>query len=185
MVHQEPADKRLGKVGMDDWLLEVKSDLEARMARYEANQIEFAVLCIMKDPKLTAINDLARTIVSVSKVSRRQQELGLRPAMPCGDSLEGLDPDFGLTETALNSALPSAEAELLCAGGSIDGLAALHLKLLEEQRVCKTIIKDEQMARYLDRERARRRRHEYSPAIRAWLRFHAKKKLVRELLSTN
>ena len=109
----------LGSIADDDWLQQVKPDLEARMNAYDDRTMEFAILSLVQDPLIRLKSLLAgnvRSLLALNSCLAQSGESWLIPnrdvTIEAGDRLEfsnativGPDMDFGLTEDDISMAI--------------------------------------------------------------------------------
>jgi ubiquitin carboxyl-terminal hydrolase L5 len=188
-LERQPQD--LGKIGHRNWLDAARPEIEARMAASEDNQIEFSILGVVRDPLSEQIPSLALNIKNLIAVEARMDE----HSADCPDwrdstiqmetTLHGPDLSYGLdAETFAKASVPSQVAEVYKAAKGAD-IRHLRQRLVDKQDQIRLAIKDEQESRAMDQEKAAGRRHDYGPAIQAWIKFHAERGLVKEFIETS
>ncbi len=176
-----------------DWVGHATPLLEARMAEYEEGQIEFGILSIVKDPLLDLVAALAENLkVSVAVSARLDclkpdwEDFALSKSNGFGMPSEGTsgEPDNGysLTSIAINEAIIPEKAQQRVDTGGVADLMALKQELINAQLGIRMSIKEEQRSRDADEARSASRRHDYGPAVHAWVRMLAKKQLIEALL---
>ncbi|KAL4907611.1 hypothetical protein BDW74DRAFT_110946 [Aspergillus multicolor] len=173
-----------------NWLSLVKPSIEARMAEYDEGQIEFSVLSLGRDPLPDLVEQLAMNIKQLQLAertitSRQQKGSGSGPQVIPNfveNTLLGSDMSYGVTDKALNEAAiaPGKAEEYL--GYSTDELAKHCANMRTAQEKLRIEIRDKQQLHQADEEYAEGRRYDYGPAIRTWLRFMARKRMVEELI---
>ncbi|KAL4995710.1 ubiquitin carboxyl-terminal hydrolase [Aspergillus recurvatus] len=170
-----------------DWLDLVKPNIEARMDKYG---IEFSILSLVRDPLPDLVNRLAVNIKQLQTIERtitsQNPEMisGVPPAIGPLDenTLLGADESYGVTVKALNkAAMPPGKAEKYL-GFSADELLKHRADLSRAQLELRTTIREEQQSQRADEEYAEGRRYDYGPAIRTWLRFLARKRIIEDLI---
>ncbi|KAL4864964.1 hypothetical protein BDV12DRAFT_175355 [Aspergillus spectabilis] len=186
----ERQPQALGTLEPDmDWLDLVTPNIRARMQEYSTDQIEFSVLSVLRDPLLGLVDQLAVNIKHLQTVERiinsREHEatgVGRRAIAPLPEStLLSPDESYGVTEQAVQvAAVPAEEDEY--AGSSIDELAQRRIEVSGEQLKLRMAIREEQQLQREDDEKAARRKYDYGPAIRTWLRFLARKRVIEDLI---
>ncbi|KAL3470187.1 ubiquitin carboxyl-terminal hydrolase [Aspergillus californicus] len=188
----ERQPQALGECDHDgDWLDLVKPDIQARMLGYQEDQIEFSILSLTRDPQLELTDKLALNIKMLGAIEKalKAEKMGLNgSAVPVFESLpegtlSGADESYEVTPLAFDQATVPAEkmeGYLRC---SMNELSRHRMELSEAQSKLRTAIREEQQLKRLDDENAARRRYDYGPAIRTWLRFLARKRVIGELIS--
>lgn len=170
-----------------DWLDLVKPNIEARMDKYG---IEFSILSLVRDPLPDLVNRLAVNIKQLQAIERAINPQ--KPELGCDESsasepldentLLGPDESYGVTEEAFNkAAMPVGEAEKY-SGFTADELSKHRTELSRAQLDLRTAIREEQQSQRADEEYAEGRRYDYGPAIRTWLRFLARKRIIEDLI---
>ncbi|KAL4767420.1 ubiquitin carboxyl-terminal hydrolase [Aspergillus nidulans var. acristatus] len=170
-----------------DWLDLVKPNIEARMDKYG---IEFSILSLVRDPLPDLVNRLAVNIKQLRAIEKAINPQ--KPELVCDEpstiepldenTLLGPDESYGVTEEAFNMAvMPAGEAEKYL-GFSADELSKHRTELSRAQLDLRTAIREEQQSQRADEEYAEGRRYDYGPAIRTWLRFLARKRIIEDLI---
>ena len=185
----------LGEVESDDWINLVKPDLEARMAKYEDGQIEFAILGLVKDPLINLVHDLASNVKGIQALEARLNEINTSwQSSNANTSIEtekipentllGADMHFLLDKTAIESATlpPEVQHKLSSGSTSPTDFSDFRRKLAFEQINLRVTIKEEQASDYHDEDRATARRHDYGPAVKTWTELLARKGVLGDLL---
>ncbi|KAL4983058.1 ubiquitin carboxyl-terminal hydrolase [Aspergillus falconensis] len=171
-----------------DWLDLVKPNIEARMDKYG---IEFSILSLARDPLPDLVNRLAVNIKQLQTIertitSRNPEAVSDGPSTigPLDENtLLGPDESYGVTETAFNkAAIPAGQAEKYLEF-SADELSEHCAELRRAQIELRTAIREEQQSQRADEEYVEGRRYDYGPAIRTWLRFLARKRILEDLIS--
>ncbi|KAL2816341.1 hypothetical protein BJX63DRAFT_430349 [Aspergillus granulosus] len=183
------ADSEAGKFEPDrDWLTLVKPNIEARMAEYAEGQIEFSVLSLVRDPLPDLVERLTMNIKHLEAIEkaitsheREETDVGLREPFP-ENTLLGPDPSYGVTQNALDQTnVPSGEAKeyLQC---TMEQLARHRTERGRAQLELRRMVREEQQSQQKDDDYAAGRRYDYGPAIRTWLRFLARKRVIEDLI---
>lgn len=157
------------------------------MAEYEEDQIEFSILSLVRDPTLDHIEKLALNVKLIGTVNRCLAELE-ESRLESSLELTGLestiigpDASFELTQETIDRvAVPTEEAQRYQTY-AVSELLQLRRNLCESQRDLRIAIREEQESRRSDDDYAVGRRFDYGPAIRAWIRFLARKKVIKDL----
>ncbi|KMQ43772.1 Peptidase C12, ubiquitin carboxyl-terminal hydrolase [Trichophyton rubrum] len=156
---------------------------------YEEGEIEFSILSLSKDPMTGYLADLASNVKGLQHLNSRLSEFGdnCDEADPENAVLCGPDAQYGLTPAILELALVPSELAETAENGNrahdLDSLARQRQALVEQQRLLRTQITDEQNSRQIELDYARRRRFDYSAAVNRWSRILARKRKCEELLS--
>ena len=186
---------RLGAVESDDWIQQVKPDLQARMAEYEEGQIDFAILSLVNDPLIRLCEELASNVKSLQSLSAHLDKeepewqaisdslTGGEDAATAG-TLFGADTDYLVTAEAIANASISTDTQQKLADSTVKALLQHRQSLISAQKMLRLSIKEEQGSNRSDEEKAAERRHDYGPAVQAWLRFHAQKSVMKTILSS-
>ncbi|KAL4945338.1 hypothetical protein BDV06DRAFT_40317 [Aspergillus oleicola] len=167
-----------------DWLDLVKSDICARMAAYEEDQIEFSILSLARDPLPDLIGQLASNIRQLLSITKRVQKLtSAEPTMAVlpENTLLGPDQSYEVTQEAIEGA-HVFEEEGDHSQYSADVLEKRTIDLAIAQQGLRVEIRDEQQSQRGDEEYAAGRRFDYGPAIRTWLRILARKQVIEDLV---
>ncbi|KAL2841233.1 ubiquitin carboxyl-terminal hydrolase [Aspergillus pseudoustus] len=185
----ERQPQALGKFEPDsDWLTLVKPNIEARMAEYAEGQIEFSVLSLVRDPLLDLVEELTMNIkhleaIRKAIISHEQAETGVDPRDTLSDNtLLGPDPSYGVTQNVLDQTnLPAGEAKeyLQC---TMEELVQQRTERSSAQLELRRTVREEQQTQQKDDDYATGRRYDYEPAIRTWLRFLARKRVIEDLI---
>ena len=150
-----------------------KPDIETRMADYESEQIEFAILSLVRDPLLDLIPSLAQTVKIMNLTMSRLSELGEISESATAKRTIGPEPAYRLTLDLIESQnVPEGDNEILL-GDSKAELHNLYEKLICSQNQLRVSIQDELESARTDEERTARRRHDHGPLIQQWIRFLA------------
>jgi ubiquitin carboxyl-terminal hydrolase L5 len=152
--------------------------------------IEFSILSLVRDPLPDLVNRLAVNIKQLRAIEKAINPQ--KPELVCDEpstiepldenTLLGPDESYGVTEEAFNMAvMPAGEAEKYL-GFSADELSKHRTELSRAQLDLRTAIREEQQSQRADEEYAEGRRYDYGPAIRTWLRFLARKRIIEDLI---
>ncbi|DAA73836.1 TPA_exp: Ubiquitin carboxyl-terminal hydrolase [Trichophyton benhamiae CBS 112371] len=185
----ERQPQSLGKCVEEDWLGLATKEIQTKMAEYEEGDIEFSILSLSKDPMTGYLADLASNVKALQHLNSRLAGFGENcdEADPENAVLCGPDAQYGLTPAMLELALvPSELAETAENGNEahdLDSLARQRQALVEQQRLLRTQITDEQNSRQIELDYARRRRFDYCAAVNRWSRILVRKRKCEELLS--
>lgn len=187
----ERQPQSLGSYEGDDWLQIARPDIISRMAEYAEDQIEFSILSLAKDPMGGLVDQLASNVNDLTTVEKRIatliSESGNMSSSDMDKSLDAApvvrepDPSLDLTPEKLAQASPSDHSLQKCQTESLDELERYRHELIERQVELRASIRDEQQSRHTDEEYAAGRRHDYGPAIHTWLRFLARKGMIKAL----
>lgn len=174
----------------------MKPDLQARMAEYEEGQIDFAILSLLKDPLTRLSEELASSVKGLQALSAHLDEkepewqaisgtLIDRDDAATEGTLHGADADYLVTEEAIANATMPTETRQALANSTVEDLLHHRYSLMLAQKKLRLSIKEGQASNRSDEEKAGERRHDYGPAVQAWLRFHARKSAVKTILSSD
>ncbi|KAL9123216.1 MAG: hypothetical protein Q9187_000233 [Circinaria calcarea] len=204
-IGKDPTDVALSEPGLidamdagviqdDDWLGQVKPDIEARMGGYEDGQIEFAVLSLVKDPLLDLVRRLAvnvkgRQAVSahLNQVHPDWQDFTTRSRDTNGstfeDAISGPNEAYNLIPKAVETAvIPEAVQHMILDGSTAADLLACHQGLVTAEAGLWQLVKNEVESNRRDEERAASRRHDHSPLIQSWIRTHARRGVIKTII---
>lgn len=179
----ERQPQALGECSQEDWLDLVKPNIITRMAGYEEDQIEFSILGVVRDPLLDLIDKLAVNVKCLEMVNGRlgtNAETSSEPAFE--NAVLGPDSSFDLTREAIDNAKISADEEEMYQACSIDELVQHRQKLSIAQQELRAAIREEQQSHRADDDYATGRRYDYGPAVRCWIQFLARKRVIENLL---
>lgn len=160
------------------------------MAEYEEDQIEFSILSVAKDPLVELEDKLAVNVKCLEAVncwlaSREEaEEICPRPESPVSlleNTILGPDSSFNLTRNRIDGAIIPPEREVQYARASAEELRQHQYWLSNEQRELRASILEEQQSHRADDDYAAGRRFDYGPAVRAWIRFLARKRVIESL----
>ncbi|KAI5301373.1 hypothetical protein KEM55_007275 [Ascosphaera atra] len=178
----ERQPQNLGKCD-DEWLDLATPEIQARMAEYEEDQIEFAVLSVGKDPSISLTSRLCSNIKSLNALDARLSELGSEAAASDSENgtLSGPDVSYGVTKAALDEAELLPPTKELLSSSAIAKLREHRSTLAETQRELRASLQEERQSFHADEQYAAQRRHDYSPAVEQWIRILARKGNVEHL----
>ncbi|PWY65955.1 ubiquitin carboxyl-terminal hydrolase [Aspergillus sclerotioniger CBS 115572] len=175
----------------DDWLNLVKPNIRIRMEEYEEDQIEFSILSIAKDPLPELVGQLEVNVKSLETIDRcikasaeGPPDLGstiITDSM-LGTTVLGPDENYTLTRTMIDqSSIPTAQNSEYQTF-SMEEFIQHRQRLSHAQQNLRVLIREEQQSQQADDDYAEGRRYDYDPAVRTWLRFLARKKIIENLL---
>ncbi|EAW21997.1 ubiquitin C-terminal hydrolase 37 [Aspergillus fischeri NRRL 181] len=174
----------------DDWLTLVRPNILTRMAEYEEDQIEFSILSVAKDPLVELEDQLAVNVKCLEAVNRwlasreEAEETCPGPESPVSlleNTILGPDSSFNLTRHRIDTVIIPPEREVQYAKASAEELRQHRYWLSNEQRELRASILEEQQSHRADDNYATGRRFDYGPAVRAWIRFLARKRVIESL----
>ncbi|KAE8148812.1 ubiquitin carboxyl-terminal hydrolase [Aspergillus avenaceus] len=188
-LERQPQALGLCRVG-EDWLERVKPDLITRMSEYEEDQIEFSILGLVRDPLCDLVGKLAANVKSLEVLNQHvvAQELGgARTELRLTDSIFestilGPEGSYGLTREQIDRAITPPGLEGQHKRVSMQELSEQQQKLSNEQLELRAAIRDEQQSQWADDDYAARRRYDYGPAVRMWVKLLARKRIIESLL---
>lgn len=172
----------------NDWLDLVKPNIRTRMEEYEEGQIEFSILSLAKDPLIDLVDRLAINVRHLESVNRRlislkqgESEFNLDLEDRFENTILGPDETFGLTREHIDQAKIPSELEDEHDACSFQDLAENQRQLVAEQKLLRGAIREEQQSLQADDDYAAGRRYDYGPAVRAWMRSLARKRVIGNL----
>lgn len=158
------------------------------MAQYGGNQIEFAILSLVKDPVLDLLPALAENVKSVAALSARLDVI--KPDWHCSmvgsagdnvgrgnDVLTAAELSLDLTQTQIDQAkIPDEVADDLLNDAASE-IVARRQELVNAQVTLRTEIQEEKQAQHSDDERAIARSCDFGAKMQRFARkFIAKEK---------
>ena len=182
----------VGTVNTEDWIHQVKLDIEVRMAKYDDGQIEFAILSLVKDPIIGLRRELAQNVKSIRALHKRLEEItpdwqvlitAEGGSVPEG-TIKGPDPGYLLEAEDIESARILQYVHESFSSDSVLDLVGILQKAALSQLSLRVLIQEEQEVNRADEEKAAARRYDYGPAVQAWLRFHARKSAIKAILNS-
>jgi len=173
----------------------VKPNIQSRMAQYEQGQIDFAILGLVKDPLIRLSDELASNVKGLQALSAHLDKTepewqAISNSLTDEDdaaiegTLYGPNADYLLHEEAIANAAIPAETEQKLVNSALEALLHHRQNLMSAQKRLRVSIKEEQVSNRSDEEKAAERRHDYGPAVQAWLRFHARKSAMKTILNS-
>ncbi|PYH63915.1 ubiquitin C-terminal hydrolase 37 [Aspergillus vadensis CBS 113365] len=187
----ERQPQALGSCASDeDWLSLVKPDIRARMEAYEEDQIEFSILSVARDPLPELVNQLAANVRSLEIIQERltsipESSAGLESTLADSiyeNTILGPDEGYALTRKTIDQVTIHERQEREYQTCSVEELNHHRQRLGHAQQELRAAIREEQQSQQTDEDYAEGRRYDYGPAIRTWLRFLARKRLIEDLL---
>ena len=167
------------------------------MSQYEEGGIEFAILSLVKDPLDDHVQDLARIAKSLSLISARLDETKPNWREFLGSSRRGdgdlVDGNFlsGPSEiytipgeVVNNNTIWSDEMKRQLTAENTTQLMERRQALVDLQDSIQLSFLAELESRRADEDKAKRRCFDYTPFIMAWLRIHARKGVIQEIIDS-
>ena len=137
----------------DDWFAQARPDIQAQMAQYAEEQIEFAVLSLVKDPVLGLRDALALNIKSIialdSKLNQvapgwRDSEGHSGQETSMLDHISGGDESYGVRQDDIDKgSLLDSEAAKTIANEDIQGMEGVRQSLISDQVGLRSACMDE------------------------------------------
>ena len=182
-----------GATDGEDWVGQTKPVIEARMAEYEEEQTEFAILGLVKDPLESYSPRLASNVKTLVAVTDRLNELqpdwkqfttdiGNSEATASASALTSFSPGYDLDEKSLGDAALIAGAKEKLRSDIIADLINYRQRLVADQAVIRASIKEEQQSNATDAEQAASWRFDYVCVVQGLLRALIRKDAVTPLL---
>lgn len=182
-----------GAITEEDWVLQVKPEIEDRMAQYSEGQIEFAILSLVKEPLSRLVPALAENVKSLVTLTTRLDLLNSdwREFISNTSNSEGVkteqlitgpDAIYELTlEMIKNSKVsqPVAEAVRL---DRVAHVIALWQELVIAQAGLRAAIMEELQSSRSDHERAASRRHDYGLAVQTLIEILGRKNVLKNMV---
>jgi ubiquitin carboxyl-terminal hydrolase L5 len=161
------------------------------MEAYEEDQIEFSILSVAKDPLVELEDKLAINVKCLESVNRwlasreAAEEVCSGPEFPASllaNTILGPDSSYNLTRDRIDGAIIPPEREVQYEKASVEELRQHQYRLNNEQQELRASILDEQQSHRADDDYATGRRFDYGPAVKAWVRFLARKRIIESLI---
>ena len=162
-----------GSIKSENWIRNAKPDIEARMAEYEEDQIEFAILSLVKDPLLESVPALADNVKglqalashlkSISTDTNNCASLWDQHGCVVTHTLTGPDLNIGLTADVIEQAKVASSIQSVLHSHEVSDVVASQEELCIAQAPLWASVRDECEAQRLDVEKANARRHDYGP----------------------
>ncbi|KAL8642948.1 MAG: hypothetical protein Q9228_000437 [Teloschistes exilis] len=165
----ERQPQKLGPIVGRDWLVQVAPELESRMAQYGDDQIEFAVLALVKEPLSTLVTSLAQNVKSIRSVMRRLDCVKADLKDPLPETLDiatekatilGPSDQYYLDQLAIDRSKPCDTITIQIESEKVPDLVSLGQELVSVQAGLRVSIMDEARAIQADDERAANRRND-------------------------
>ncbi|KAI5283803.1 hypothetical protein KEM54_001826, partial [Ascosphaera aggregata] len=169
----------------DEWLDLATPEIQARMAEYEEDQIEFAVLSLAKDPMIDLTAQLCSNIKTILSTDARLSELGVdfvESNLEEG-TLTGPDASCGVTQNMLDEEELSEPTKARISSSSRNELIKFRQETATKQKTIRASVIEEQQSRKADEEYTAQRRHDYRPPVEKWLRILAQKGNIEQLVA--
>ncbi|KAF9887126.1 hypothetical protein FE257_010501 [Aspergillus nanangensis] len=171
----------------NDWLDLVRDNILTRMYEYEEDQIEFSILSLARDPLLDLVDKLAINVKSLDILQRHMTLSGgcsgqtafLDPGLE--NTIWGADKSLGLNQDQIDQAQVPAEESSRYQNCSVEDALQYQTHLAHGQQELRAAIREEQQSHRADDEYATGRRYDYGPAVRTWVQFLARKRILEEL----
>ena len=166
------------------------------MSQCEEGRIEFAILALVKDPLDDHFQDLSRSAKSLQLISAHldetrptwQEFLGLPRRVdgdfPDGSFILGPAEISTLPQEVINNTVLSDEMNHQLTAGNTAQLMERRQALVETQESIRLSILAELESRRADEDKAKKRCFDYTPFIMAWLRIHARKGVIQEVIDS-
>ena len=151
------------------------------MANYESDQIEFAILSLVRDPLMNLIPSLAQNVKVLNFTLPRLRGMSETFELDTLNCTTGPEPRYRLTYDLIESQnIPKADNNILV-GGTQTELRGLYEKLISVQNDLQAKIEEELELIRIEDERTARRRHDNGPLIQKWIRFLAHHEAVKPI----
>ena len=175
-------DGSTGTVSRDDWLGQVKPEIEARMINDDSELIEFAILSLIKDPLINLSEEFVSNVQSIRAIDERLDTVNpdwrLFPTTITNgsdsvmeDTIIGPDTTSDLDKDRFENTGVSEDTYKKLSSNSVTDLLDFRQSFVTAQACLSLSIMEERRCNAEDEDRAASRRHDYGPAIKTWLRF--------------
>ena len=138
---------------LDDWFAQAKPDIQAQMAQYAEENIEFAVLSLVRDPIIGLRNALALNIKSIialdselDRVAPRWRDSDAHSGQDSSmvDHILGEDESYGVRNEHIDRiSLLDSEVAKTIANEDISGIEFLRHELISDQVSLRSACMDE------------------------------------------
>ena len=173
-----------GPLSSSNWLADVRSTLEDRMAACQTKQYEFAILALAQDPlpsALQALDNVTQSIATLtSRMSGLDADLSTGPGAAAEEEVLRLHSNASVSE-ADRVAREESLAKVL-ASESLSEMLTYFRALNQAQQTLEAQVAVQQQSEADDAEKARSRRFDYEPAIRFWIACLARTRRLKDLL---
>ncbi|KAL1851773.1 hypothetical protein Plec18170_006076 [Paecilomyces lecythidis] len=180
----ERQPQALGPCSEEDWMDTVKPMILSKMLEYEEDQIEFSILGVVRDPLVDCLGQLAQNVKALRKIDAKLAERGSDPVSSDAQRsvILGPEPSLRLTETDIdNATIPAAEAEEY-ESASPEDLLVHRQTLVSLQESIRLSVNGELQSHQEEDDYASGRRHDYGPAVRAWIKKLARRRVIQDLV---
>ncbi len=193
-----------GDIETTDWIFHVKPELQDRMARYEDGQTEFSILGLVKAPLDGVISQLAQNVKNIGALREKinsvkpgwKNEPGASDQSNLGEHgvIIGQSQAYSLTQGQLDKTEVSPDVQALLlrdiavaynsprawdiqepADNGLNDLLVCMQELVNQQVDLRASITEELEACHQDRERAAKRRQDWTPPVELLVKFLSKK----------
>ena len=165
-----------------DWVRQAKPDIEARMAQYDKEQIEFAILSLVKDPLLRLIPSLAANVKSIAALTSHLEEVNpdwRKSMLPSANGentststdgyLTTADGSYGLEQHEIDDSVLLDQTLLaLLDSDNVSDITAFRQKLVIEQAALRMEIQEERQSMYADESRAAARSQDFGAKMQTF-----------------
>ena len=178
---ESPKLTAAGNIGNQEWLDLAKPFIVSKMADYQEGQIQFSILGVVEDPAVRLRSELAYSVKTARETERVLESRGI-PSAAANSGESNCLGEIGLSEQDVAAA--DVQMEVL---QDLEDTPAcdLQVRLSKQatmQAELRSMLLAEQQAQRNDEERAARRRHDYGPAIHAWVNALARKNMIEPLI---
>lgn len=193
-----------GDIETTDWIFHVKPELQDRMARYEDGQAEFSILGLVKAPLDGVICQLAQNVKNICALRDKINSIkpgwtndpGASGHFNLGEHgvIIGQSQAYSLTQGQLDKTEVSPDVQELVlrditvayssnracdiqepVDNGLNDLLVCMQELVNQQVDLRTSISEELEACNQDRERAAKRRQDWTPPVELLVKFLSKK----------
>lgn len=176
----------VGFVTSDEWLGRVKQNVKACMGPCEDGRIEFAMLSLVREPLLRHVQSLSSNIKAIQTISThldllRHDGHNCAPRLhdsTSGSTLIGPDTGYEIDEECIDNAVINPTINHLIQAGDVVGLRTCRQQYVMDQIALRATVQEEQENKWHDQVKAMEKLHEYGSALRLWLEFHARQRVL-------
>ena len=148
-----------------------KPDIEKRMSLYEDGQIEFAILSLVKDPRMDLVSALASNVKAIQVLNARleshdnnlSRHVDSQEIVGGEAILAGPDVAYGLTEGAVEQARLPSTLEPILRESVVSDILNYRRELYAAQAKLQASVRDEYETSRLNEAKVNARRHDFGP----------------------
>lgn len=174
--------------GSGDWVHVASPAMMQRMEEFEGAELEFNLMAVVHDPTVTESKQLVENIKTLLVIDTKLNGVfedwrSMEGAETVKDVVTGMSTEFAITQADIDVAeLPPDNEEKIVAEDDLLKLIELRGKVIGEQRLLRSLLRDAMATSKDDDEKARHRRHDYGNFARSWLGALAQQRVLGDLV---